>query len=72
MNTSGAGHLGNATNIIFHIAGGEQHNVGQFVDDKEDIGHVGKASNFMIRLDIFGLDLGKEFVAAVHFGGGPL
>ncbi len=65
MDAGGAGHLGDAGDGHFDIGGGDEHEVGEFVDDDDDVGEFfGDDDVFVARDDDLFIDLDGEAIGA--------
>jgi hypothetical protein len=72
VNADGAGFLGDTYYQRFDVAGGHHHQVGQLVDDNDDVGHAFFLFEIVVLADVALADFGQGAVAALHLGDGPL
>jgi len=63
------GHLGESRQGFLHVPRGHQHEVGQFVDDNDDIGEAGQLFLFrllVVSLDALAAHVADEGIAPLH------
>ena len=71
MYPGGPGHLGQAGQVLFHVPGGDQHQVGQLVNDDDHVGQpffriFFRSPLFFLQQPlIVGIDIPRPFVG--HF-----
>ena len=76
VDAGGAGHLRQPRDAPFRVFWREHHQIGQFVDDDDDIRQFFAvfvfANLFVVIGDVARADIGEHFVPVVHFAHGPL
>ena len=80
VDAGGPGHLGQARQGGFHLPGRDRHEVGEFIDNDDDIGEPGTGGRFafelffylaVILVDVADFFLRQLLVALLHFAHGP-
>ena len=56
-----AGHLRQAGDRFLRVPGSGQHQVGEFIDDHHDVGHLGRQGTVFVRPDLVFLEHAVEF-----------
>ena len=75
MHAGCTAHLGDAADALLHVLGGDHHQIGQLVDDDDDLGKCRLACRQAVPVVVFQIayaDFGEEAVALEHLDHGPL
>ena len=75
MHTRGAAHLGNTADALFHLFGGDHHQISQLVDHHNDLGKLRLARQLtvlVISFDLAHARFRKETIALEHLHDRPL